>query len=175
MSRHDVRVGRPSFALLVLAPILAVTSTACHKNEMHLVSRIDLKASVEIRAPKANLTGGCKEDFRTRFCVEEYEIIGVVDVSPHEDHKIVISDKIDDTHCTNVLWLRLLRLGDVGPVDDAGTVVQLPAEIQIEQGAGAISTVAFPQATLRIDEAGLRDDHQGPPPKTCAELGRSAR
>src|SRR5262249_16379805 len=123
-SRDDVRVQvLPSMWSVLFGAFAALASTACHSNEMHLINRLDLAASVEVRAPKLGLTGGCKVDFRSRFCVEEFEVIGVVDVSGRTDHKVAISDQIDDDHCTNVLWLRILRYGGVGPIDDPGTLV----------------------------------------------------
>lgn len=156
---------------LALCPIML----GCAKDELHLESKIDDLASIEVRAPKVSLQGGCEAPFRDRFCAEEYEVIGVIDVSAHEDRLLTISDAVDDEHCTNVLWLRLVRLGEVGPVEDPGTLFQLPADAEIELGAGALHSVAFPQATVRIDELGGADTNQAQPPLTCMEAGRVAR
>jgi hypothetical protein len=157
--------------------LLAVLASAlgCAKDEMHLVSKIEQLASIEVRAPLERLEGGCDRPFRDRFCAEEYEVIGVLDVSGGEDRLITISDTVDDEHCTNVLWLRLVRLDEVGPVDDPGTLLQLPADAEIERGAGALHGVAFPQGTVRIDELGSADENQSRPPVTCEEAGRAPR
>jgi hypothetical protein len=160
-------------ALIVL--VLVAQTSGCNSTKMQLINHLDLPVDVEIRAPKPNLTGGCMESFTTRFCAEEYEDVGVIQVGAHQNHQVGISDTIDANHCTNVLWLRLVRLDKIGPVDDPGTLFALPVDAQIEQGAGAIHTVAFPQETVRLDQAGLADDHQGPPPPTCASLGRTPR
>jgi hypothetical protein len=147
----------------------------CANDELRLTSKIDFLASIEVRAPKVSLRGGCDSPFRDRFCADEYEVIGVIDMSPGEDRLLTISDTINDEQCTNVLWLRLVRLGEVGPVEDLGTLIQLPADAEIERGAGALHSVAFPQATVRIDETGGADTNQSQPPLTCLEAGRAAR
>lgn len=141
----------------------------CAKDEMHLVSEIDELASIEIRAPNAELRGGCETSFRERFCEDQYEVIGVIDVSAGEERLLTISDSVGDDQCTNVLWLRLVRLGEVGPVEDPGTLFQLPAEARIERGAGALHTVAFPSQTVRIDELGAADENQSQPPAACVD------
>ena len=55
-----------------------------------------------------------------------------------------------------------------GPVDDPGTLLQLPTDVRIEAGPGAIHGIAFPGITVRIDEIGSLDLNQGPPPPPCA-------
>ncbi len=147
----------------------------CGHDEMRLENLLDQKIGLEVRAPEADLTGGCDQPFRDRFCAEEYEVIGVLDVDAKKKQKITISDTVDDEHCTNLLWLRLVFLEEVGPVDDPGTLIQLPADVEVEQGAGALHTVAFPQATVRIDEIGTADPHQAEPPESCSVLGREPR
>ncbi len=134
---------------------------------MYLISEVDELASIEIRAPNADLRGGCEKSFRERFCAEQYEVIGVIDVSAGEERMLTISDAVSDEQCTNILWLRLVRLGEVGPVEDAGTLFQLPADARIEKGAGALHSVAFPSQTVRIDELGAADEHQSEPPEAC--------
>ncbi len=42
----------------------------------------------------------------------------------------------------------------------AVTVLASPAFVEVERGAGAIHSVAFPQGTVRIDEIGGLDDNQ---------------
>lgn len=147
----------------------------CAKDELRLTSKIDYASSLEVRAPKATLRGGCDAPFRDRFCAEEYEVIGVIDVSAREDRLLTISDPVNDEQCTNILWLRLVRLGEIGPVEDPGTLLLLPSDAEIEQGAGSLHSVAFPQATVRIDEIGTEDANQSQPPLTCAEANRTAR
>src|SRR5690349_16327446 len=157
---------------LIALPLLVV---GCGQDEMHLSSHIEQTASLEVRAPFSRLRGGCNVAFRERFCREEYEVIGVVDLGPGTDRVLALSDPVNDEQCGNVLWLRLLRLDQVGPVDDPGTTFQLPSDAQIERGAGAYHSVAFPQATVRLDELGNADDNQSGPPPTCAELSRLPR
>lgn len=142
---------------------------------MHLTNLLEKRVGLEIRAPKAAIRGGCDQDFRKRFCAEEYEVVGVIDLGPLEDRVLAISDDVSEVQCTNVLWFRLVRLDEVGPVDDPGTLIQLPADAEIELGAGVIHSVAFPEGTVRIDEIGGLDANQGPPPLSCAILGREPR
>jgi hypothetical protein len=142
---------------------------------MILVNRLEQSISLEVGAPDAALRGGCAMPFGGRFCAEEYDVIGVLDVSAGQDRIITISDPVTDEQCTNLLWLRLVFLEDVGPVDDRGTLIQLPADVEVETGAGALHTVAYPQATVRIDEVGTLDANQARPPPPCAELGREPR
>jgi hypothetical protein len=144
-------------------------------DELELSNLLDLPVSIELRAPRANLRGGCQVSFATRFCREEFELLAGLDVPPLETRRLTLSDAVDDERCTNVFWMRVVRLGEVGPVEEPGTQVQLPATVEIERGPGAVHTVAFPQATVRLDEAGLEDANQAGPPSTCAELGRDAR
>lgn len=161
---YEGRAGRWAAGL---APILLAFGPGCSNEEIHLTSRIDHAVSIEVRGPKADLRGGCEKDFRTRFCADQYEVIGVVEMSPFEDRILATSDPVTQAQCTNVLWLRLVRLDEVGPVNDQGTLILLPTDAEIELGAGAIHSVAFPQATVRIDEVGGLDENQGPPPPAC--------
>jgi len=155
---------------------LALALVACSPpDELRVVNRLALTARLDVLAPRADLRGGCQTDFRERFCREEYVPIAVLDFAPGADRLLTISDAVSDEQCTNVLWLRLPWLDEVGPVDDDGTLLALPTAVEIEAGAGGIHSVAFPQATVRIDEVGLADPNQGFAPKTCAELGRAAR
>lgn len=160
-------MSRSLFLLLLLA--------GCAKDEAELFNRLTQDVGIEIRAPRATLRGGCSAPFSQRFCEEEYEVIGVLDVAAGAEQVLTISDDVNSEQCTNILWLRLVFLDEVGPVDDRGTLFQLPALIEIEQGAGALHTVAYPQATVRIDEVGESDLNQARPPPTCAELGRDSR
>jgi hypothetical protein len=43
----------------------------------------------------------------------------------------------------------------------------LPAIVEIEQGAGRFHGVAFPAATVRLDELGSADANQGSAPAAC--------
>lgn len=157
-----------------LIPILIAAGCGA-SDEMRIVNRLDDTASLDVRAPKETLRGDCELDFRKRYCEEEYVQIGNIDIRAGEDRFLTISDPVTDTQCTNVLWLRLKWLGDVGPVADPGITIQLPAVVEIESMAGLVHGVAFPQGTVRIDEVGSADIHQGPAPPTCEALGRAAR
>lgn len=162
--------------LLALVTFVAFgTAVGCGKDEMELYNRLDYSIGLEIRAPDENLRGGCDQPFAERFCAEEYEVIGVIDVAAGADQLITISDPVTDDQCTNILWMRLVFLDEVGPVDDPGTLLQMPTTVEVEAGAGALHTVAFPQATVRIDEVGRVDANQARPPPACADLGREPR
>lgn len=144
-------------------------------DEMRIVSRLDSPIRLDILAPRTDLRGGCDVEFARRYCEEEYENIGVVDIAAGEERFLTISDPVTNEQCTNILWLRIPFLGDVGPIEDPGTTLHLPAVAEIEAGAGRYHSVAFPQATIRIDDVSEGDPNQGLPPPTCAELGRAAR
>ncbi len=151
-----------------LAPLLLVAAAACgSSDEAMLFNRLELPISLEVRAPQEQLVGGCDKGFAERFCAEQYEVIGVVDVEALTERELIISDATGGDRCTNILWLRLVRLDEVGPVDDPGTLINLPTSVEVERGAGVIHTVAFPQATVRIDEIGGLDANQSGPPPAC--------
>jgi hypothetical protein len=159
-------------AILLLG---AFTAIGCAKDELMLDNLLEQRIGLEVRAPKATIKGGCDTSFRDRFCAEEYEVVGVIDMEAGADQTLTLSDDVNDEQCTNILWLRLVFLEEVGPVDDPGTLIWLPAKVEVEEGAGALHTVAYPQATVRIDEIGTADVHQDTPPVTCAEAGREPR
>ncbi len=150
-----------------LLSCMMLLSMGCGNDEMELLNRLDQIVTLEVRAPMASLTGGCELPFQTRFCQQQFEQIGVVDVDPQEERVLTLSDDSGPEQCTRMLWLRLVRLGEVGPVNDPGTLIQLPAVAEIEVGAGALHSVAFPQMTVRIDELGALDDNQAMPPLPC--------
>jgi hypothetical protein len=154
---------------------LLFAAAACGGDEMRLVNRTEHTLLVGLSGPRLELTGGCDQDFRRRFCAEEYEAIGTLAVSPNEDREITVYEPSDDEQCTNQLWMRLLKLGEVGPIADRGTVVRMPSVVEVEVGAGLLHTAAFPQGTVRIDELGTLDENQGPEPPSCADLGRAPR
>jgi len=166
-----------------LLPVsVAMLTAACGAGEGQLTLRNQLQQAVglEVRAPLETLTGGCEMPFRDRFCAEEYEIIGVLDFAAGEGRDVTISDAVNDERCTNQLWLRLVWLGapdmmPVGPAADPGTLLALPAEVDVQDGAGALHAVAFPGQTVRLDERGGQDAMQALPPQTCAEQGRAPR
>lgn len=158
-----------------VASLLLLSAAACGSDELRLVNRTEEKATLEFRGPRLELTGGCDQDFRRRFCAEEYEPLGVVEISAADDRVFTIYETVNDEHCTNQIWLRVLSLGDVGPVREPGTLFRLPVIAEIELGAGKIHSAAFPQATIRVDEVGLVDENQGPEPPTCEALGRAPR
>lgn len=175
--RHDEGVRRPLHLLFGAALGLA----ACgDQGEMTLVNRLDTAVGLEVRAPVDGLRGGCDQAFRDRFCAEEYEIVGVLDFDALETRPIVLSGDVDDEHCTNVLWLRLVWLGapdemPLGPAADPGALISLPATVEVEEGTGLLHGVAFPGRTVRIDEVGSADPNQDLPPPSCEALGRSPR
>ncbi len=154
----------PAAVLLLIAPALA----ACSEQTMVLRSVLAQEASLELRAPRLELEGRCEQDFSQRFCADEYETIGVIDIAPGEERRITVSGVTSSDQCTDLVWMRLVRLEEVGPIDDPGTVIQLPAEVELEQGAGQKHTVAFPQGTVRIDELGPEDANQGAHPPGCS-------
>lgn len=144
--------------------------SACGGEELELRSLIDERVTLEIAAPRAELVGDCGASFEARFCRDQLEPVGTVVIRGGDRRVLALDDDLDRT-CGNVLWLRLVRLDDVGPVDDEGTLFELPAEAEIEYGAGALHTVAFPQATVRLDEVGDADARQARPPPACAGDG----
>lgn len=166
-------MGLPLQASLLLACLAAAGCSPRH--ELDLYNRLSETVGLEVRAPRPQLRGGCDAPLETRFCREEFESLGLVDIAAGDRRVLALSDEVGEGRCTQVLWLRLLHLGDVGPVDDPGTQLALPAVAEIERGAGAVHVVAFPQATVRIDEAGPLDENQAPAPRSCGELGRAPR
>lgn len=149
--------------------------TACGQDELELANRLDQSVGLELLAPKATLHGGCAEGLQARFCQEEYELIGSLDLTARDARTLGVIGGQDDDQCINQVWIKLVRFGEVGPVDDPGTILELPVSAEIELGAGALHGVAFPAATVRIDEVGGSDTHQARPPLTCAEAGRTPR
>lgn len=163
-----------------LLAALALAGCEGSGGQMTLVNRLEQSVGLEVRAPLENLRGGCDQPFRERFCAEEYEIVGVLDFEGGATRTVALSDDVDDEHCTNVLWLRLVWLGapDVspeGPAADPGTLISLPATVEVEWGAGALHGVGFPSGTVRLDEVGPQDPNQDLPPPTCAALGLAPR
>ncbi len=160
--------------VLSLVGLLGVTACGS-EGEMQLVNRLNRTVGLEVRAPNPLLAVDCSINFRDRYCAEQYESLGVIDFGPNESRPIVISDEVSETQCSNVLWLRFIWLGpegdpdgeQVGPIEDAGTLVQLPAVIEVEEGAGALHQAAFPDLTARLDQAGAGDGNQDRPPVGC--------
>lgn len=158
--------ARHAFGRTLLISMMFL-SMGCSNDEMELLNRLNQTVTLEVRAPLATLTGGCELPFESRFCRDQFEQIGVIDIEPEQERFLTLSDGSGADQCTRLLWLRLVRLGEVGPVDDPGTLIQLPAVAEIEVGAGALHSVAFPQMTVRIDELGALDDNQAMPPQPC--------
>lgn len=142
-------------------------AAACGGDQLDLESRIDEAVTIEIAAPRTGASGDCDALFATRFCRDQFESVGTVVLRGGDRRSLALDDDPDGA-CGNVLWLRLVRLDGLGPVADEGTLFELPAEAQIEYGAGARHTVAFPSATVRLDEVGDADARQGGPPEDCA-------
>ena len=144
-------------------------------DELRVINRLDRTVGVQVLAADDRLRVDCGLPFTERFCADQYVSQGVVDFAPSETRTLTLSDESDPRRCARVVWLRVLWLAtgpevdapENGPVNDPGTVVQLPAVIEIERGTGAIHGVAFPGQTIRIDEQGSLDRNQGPPPLHC--------
>ena len=169
---------RASWSLLAALSLLAAACGA--QDELVLANRLPEAVGLEVRAPDEALRGGCDEAFQTRFCAEEYTIIGVLDFAGGETRRVTVSDSVGGDRCTNVLWLRLVWLGapdgtPEGPARDPGALFALPAHVEVEEGVGALHGVAFPRRTARLDEVGGLDTQQAAPPPSCAELGRAPR
>lgn len=144
-------------------------------DELVVTNRVDRTVGLQVLAANDRLRVDCSESFATRFCADEYVSQGVVDFAPNQARTLTLSDESDPLRCARVLWLRVLWLSvgsgptdpENGPVDDPGTLVQLPAEVELEAGTGAIHGVAFPGVTVRIDEVGSLDPNQAAPPPAC--------
>ena len=143
--------------------------------EALLLNRLDRSVSIDVYGPIESLTGACEIDFRDRFCEEEFVPLSIIELQEAEQRSFTMSDEITENRCTNVLWLRLISVGNVGPVTEVGTLLQLPTQAEVEVGPGYYHTAAFPGVSLRIDEVGTEDLNQGFAPKKCVELGREAR
>ncbi|MCB9645326.1 MAG: hypothetical protein H6730_01810 [Deltaproteobacteria bacterium] len=164
------------------APLALLLLAACGggADQLVLMNRLPEAIGLEVRAPDEALRGGCDQDFATRFCADEYAIIGVLDFDGGETRAVTISDATGGDRCTNILWLRLVWLGapegtPEGPAQDPGALFELPARVEVEEGTGALHGVAFPSKTVRLDEVGSVDAQQAAPPATCATLGRAPR
>ena len=152
-------------------------SLGCESGDaLFVVNRLDRTVGIQVRAANDGLRVDCDRPFTERFCADEYVSQGVVDVGPREERTLRLSVEADPRRCAAVVWLRVLWLSagpgandpESGPVDDPGTVLQLPADVRIEAGAGAIHGIAFPGITVRIDEIGSLDVNQGPAPPPCS-------
>lgn len=168
--------GPASRALLVALTGVALGWLGCDAgDELVVVNRLDRSVGVQVRAADDRLRVDCGVPFTTRFCQNQYISQGVVDFGPLQERTLTLSDEGDGDRCARVVWLRVLWLStesstaapENGPVDDPGTLMQLPADVEIEAGSGAIHGVAFPGITVRIDERGSLDPNQGPPPPAC--------
>jgi hypothetical protein len=147
---------------------VASSALACGAEELRLESRIDERATLQLAAPRAGLVGPCDVPFAIRFCRAQFEPVGSVVIRGGDRRTLALEDELDRT-CGNILWVRLVRLDDVGPVADEGALFELPASAEIEYGAGALHAVAFPQGTVRLDEVGDADARQARPPRPCPE------
>ena len=157
-----------------LLPLLLLVGCGS-ETELVLVNRLDRTVGVELRAPDPLLVVDSNLPFRERLCAGQYASLGVVDFPPNSRRPIELSDEVSDTQCSNMFWLRMLWLGpagepdgeQTGPIEDAGTLVQLPTTIEVEEGAGAIHQAAFPELTARFDAPGGVDALQDLPPAPC--------
>ncbi|MFO0723049.1 MAG: hypothetical protein U1E65_04630 [Myxococcota bacterium] len=154
---------------------LLAIAAGCGSDELRLANKTSQGLTLNLYAPKVSITGGCSEDFGTRFCAEEYEPIGTLPVQPLEERLLTVYEGSGQNRCVNLLWVRVLDFAGTGPVADGGSIFRLPALAEVEAGAGKIHTVAFPEGTIRVDEVGTLDENQRKGPPTCAELGRDPR
>ena len=119
-----------------LGVLLLSLSLACGPQpEILLLNRLSEPVELDVYGPKDELRGGCTDDFRQRFCTEEFTTLSILSLQAGEERVFTMSDDIDDDQCTNVLWIRLLQVGDVGPVSERGTLLQLPLWAEIEEGS----------------------------------------
>ena len=138
---------------------------ACGASEdLRVVSKVEQTARIELRAPTRS--GDCALPVGERFCEADFETLGVVDLPPGDERTLGLRED-DLGECAQVLWLRVIALNDVGPVEEPGTVFQVPTAADLEYGSGALHTVAFPQGLVRLDEVGPADRNQAPPPAAC--------
>lgn len=159
-------IGTMRSALAVAA--IAFVAAACGRDEMEIISLIDQSATLEVLAPVQGIDGDCSRFFANRFCAADFERVGAVEVAPGSTRTLGLSVE-EAERCANILWLRLARLEDVGPVSDAGTQFEVPVELEIEYGAGAIHSAAYPQGTIRLDQVGPSDAQQGEAPPPCPD------
>lgn len=144
---------------------LSVVFFACGGAEgLELSSKLEQDARIEVLAPRVDASGDCGAALPLRHCAEDYERLSTITVPALSDRVI----RLDDSGaCPPALWLRLVALGDVGPVNDPGTLFRLPARVELEYGAGALHSQAFPQGIVRLDEVGAADTAQSSPPARC--------
>ncbi|HJL41751.1 MAG TPA: hypothetical protein RMG48_10655 [Myxococcales bacterium LLY-WYZ-16_1] len=147
---------------------LGLALGACGPDEAALVSRIDQSATVEVLAPVEGIDGDCSRRFAERFCPGQYESLGAIELEPRQERVLGVFGA-DVDRCANLVWLRVVRLDGVGPVPDRGSLFEVPIRIELEYGAGAIHAVAFPQGTVRLDQAGPEDAQQAAPPRACPD------
>ena len=180
-SPRDAAHQAPSLRRWGCGAWLVVTSLAagivgCNPgDELLVVNRLDRTVGVQVLAADDKKRVDCKAPFAERFCRDDYISQGVVDFEPLKTRTLTLFVESHPRECASIVWLRVLWLStgpeadapDNGPVDDPGTLIQLPADIDLEAGSGAIHGVAFPGITVRIDEVGSLDPNQGPPPPDC--------
>lgn len=140
--------------------------SSCGDEALVLRSLLDDPVSIEVQAPALGLRADCGRPLSARVCEDEYAFVGLVELGPRQERTLTLSDG-NTQECAQLLWLRLVRFKASGPVSDRGTVFLLPAEVEIEVGAGALHSVAFAEGTVRLDEVGTGDAHQSGPPVAC--------
>lgn len=161
----------PFFASLALL----TASVACGDEEFRVANRLADPVELEVLAPKLGIGPDCAEVFDRRFCAEEFESLGVLVFEPDQERTITVIDGTGGEDCADLLYLRILTVGPLGPVVDRGTQIQVPADVRIISGAGFHHTLALPELTVRIDEVGSDDNNQSGPPESCGALGRAPR
>lgn len=160
-------------APLVLGLMLG--SVGCGWEEFRVANRLSDPVELEVLAPKLGIGPTCSDRFDLRFCAEEFESLGTLVFEAEEEREIEVIDGTGSTDCAGILFLRVLTVGDLGPVADRGTQVQVPADVRIVEGAGFHHTLALPGLTVRLDEVGSDDNNQAGPPESCQALGRAPR
>ncbi|MCB9653712.1 MAG: hypothetical protein H6729_06240 [Deltaproteobacteria bacterium] len=162
------RLSNVAFMFFMVGCTSAFLS-ACGDDALVLRSLLDDSVAIEVQALKVGSRAACDQPLNERACQGDYEFVGLVEMGPHQERSLTLSDGEAQDECGRLLWLRLVRFKAGGPVSDPGTVLLLPAEVEVEMGAGALHSVAFAEGTVRIDEVGTLDAHQSGPPVVCTD------
>ncbi len=154
---------------------LNLSLVACGWEEFRVANRLADPVEIEVLAPKLGIGATCSDRFDVRFCTEEFESLGTLVFEAEQERTIEVIDGTGGSDCAEILYLRVLTVGELGPVVDRGTQVQVPADVRIVEGAGFHHTLALPGLTVRLDEVGSDDNNQSGPPSDCGALGRAPR
>ncbi len=138
---------------------------ACGSDTLELTSLLEEQAELLLLLPGEEAQSDCGAEADQRYCAEDFEPLAQFVMEPGARRRIEVEQAPDD--CRPVVFARWLRLGEVGPVVDSGTTFELSADVELEYGAGALHSVAFPQGIVRLDEVGFEDRKQFGPPQPC--------